>query len=162
MKVFQLFALIALGVNSIKVEPKSVDNLQLHSESRIKSKIEANNQLFNTLKSKLVDAKDAAQKGDKQAASLDADQMGEVVDTVKSRWLSSIDKEEPEIIDEFLRKMKDAVHEVHVTEGFPMGKVAKARDGEDDWLTKIVESNKKMQELIPKDPKEDRIAVADS
>ena len=45
--------------------------------------------------------------------------MNEVVDSVHERWLGSIDKEEPEIVDEFLRKMKDAVAEVHATEGFP-------------------------------------------
>ena len=89
--------------------------------------------------------------------------MNEVVNTVHDRWLSSIDKEEPEIVDEFLRKMKDAVAEVHATEGFPKGKVAKARDSEDDWLTKIIEGNRKMQELIPPmPPKEDRVAVYDS
>ena len=77
-------------------------------------------------------------------ADLNADQMDEVVNTVHSRWLSSIDKEEPELVDEFIRKMKDAINEVHVTEGFANGKVAKSRDAEDDWLTKVVESNKKM------------------
>ena len=40
--------------------------------------------------------------------------------------------------------MKDAINEVHATEGYPNVKVAKSRDGEDDWLTKVVESNRKM------------------
>ena len=88
--------------------------------------------------------------------------MDEVVDSVHSRWLSSIDKEEPEIVDEFLRQMKDAVYEVHAKEGFANVKVAKSRDADDDWLVKIIDSNKKMQALIPKTIKEDRIAVADS
>ncbi len=65
--------------------------------------------------------------------------MTEVVDKVEERWLGSIDKEEPEIADEFLRKMKDAVAEIQKTEGYPHGKIAKARDGGDDWLTKLVE-----------------------
>ena len=59
--------------------------------------------------------------------------------------------------------MKDAVSEIHATEGFPNVKVAKSRDAGDDWLTKIVESNRKMQELIPPKPdKEDRKSIADS
>ena len=64
--------------------------------------------------------------------------MNEVVDKVHDRWLGSIDKEEPEIVEEFLRKMTDAVAEIHKTEGFPKGKVAKARSEDEDWLTKIV------------------------
>ena len=88
--------------------------------------------------------------------------MNEVVAKVHDRWLGSIDKEEPEIVDEFLKKMKDAIAEIHATEGFPHGKVANARNSEDDWLTKIVEGNKKMQALIPKETKEDRTAIADS
>ena len=162
MKALSLLALVLASASAIKIEPKSVQNIQVASQSRVSAIIEANNQLFSEIHSKLNDAKDAAKAGDSKAANLNASQMDEVVDTVKSRWLSSIDKEEPEIVDEFLRKMKDAVHEIHVTEGYPHGKVAKARDGEDDWLTKIVESNKKMQELIPKEVKEDRIAIADS
>ena len=85
--------------------------------------------------------------------------MGEVVDKVSERWLSSIDKEEPEIVDDFLYKMKDAISSIHATEGYPKGKVLKP---EEDWLTKIVKNNKKMQEMIPKYDKEDRKAVADS
>ena len=77
--------------------------------------------------------------------------------------MNSIDKEEPEIVEEFLRNMKDAVHSVHMQEGYLGGKVAKARSGEDDWLTKIVSGNKKMQAMIPNYPtKEDRSAVYDS
>ena len=88
--------------------------------------------------------------------------MADVVDKVQQRWLGSIDKEEPEIVDEFLNKMKDAISEIHATEGFPKGKVASARSNEDDWLTKVVEQNKKMQALIPPKDKEDRVAVHDS
>lgn len=85
--------------------------------------------------------------------------MGEVVDKVSERWLNSIDKEEPEIVDDFLQKMKDAVSAIHATEGYPKGKVLKP---EDDWLTKIVKNNAKMQAMIPKVDKEERKAVADS
>jgi len=86
--------------------------------------------------------------------------MGEVVDKVSERWLNSIDKEEPDIVDDFLQKMKDAVSAVHATEGYPQGKVLKLP--EDDWLTKIVKNNAKMQAMIPKVDKEERKAVADS
>ena len=44
--------------------------------------------------------------------------------------------------------MKDAVAAVHKTEGFPKGKIATARDMEDDWLTKITKGNAKMQAMI--------------
>ena len=57
--------------------------------------------------------------------------------------------------------MKDAISEIHATEGYPKGKIAKARDSEDDWLTKIVQQNSRMQAMIPKG-KEDRIAIHDS
>ena len=89
--------------------------------------------------------------------------MNEVVDKVQSRWLGSIDKEDPEIVDDFLHQMQDAIREIHKTEGFMNVKVAKARDAGDDWLTKVVKGNKEMQALIPPIPaKEDRVAVADS
>ena len=92
-----------------------------------------------------------------------ADDMEQVVDKVQERWLGSIDKEDPEIADEFYHKMRDAIREIHATEGFVNVNVAKARDGEADWLTKIVKGNAEMQALIPKMPKaEDRVAVADS
>ena len=59
--------------------------------------------------------------------------------------------------------MKDAIHSIHLKEGWIGGKVAGARSGEEDWLTKVVQGNKKMQALIPNyDPKEDRTAVYDS
>ena len=91
------------------------------------------------------------------AASLAADDMDGVVSKVESRWLGSIDKEEPEIADEFLRKMKDAISEIHATEGI-RGKIAKLP--EDDWLTKIVQTNAKMQAAIPAKPgAENRVAV---
>ena len=79
------------------------------------------------------------------------------------RLLGSLDKEEPELVDEFLRKMKDAVSEVHKTEGFPKGKIANARDLEDDWLTKITKGNAKMQaDIKSNEVKESRKAIADS
>ena len=58
--------------------------------------------------------------------------------------------------------MKDAISEIHRTEGF-QGKIANARNEQDDWLTKIVKSNAKMQSMIPGKPgKENRVAVPDS
>ena len=88
--------------------------------------------------------------------------MNEVVSNVESRWMGSLDKEDPELADEFLRKMKDAVAEVHATEGFPQGKIAKARDAEDDWLTKLVAANSKMQSMIPAPEGANRRAIWDS
>ena len=102
----------------------------------------------------------AAAAGQNKAAKLGADEMGEVVDKVSERWLNSIDKEEPEIVDDFLQKMKDAVSAIHTTEGYPRGKVLKLP--EDDWLTKNVKNNAKMQSMIPKVDKEERKAVPDS
>ena len=84
---------------------------------------------------------------DKQAA-LDADSLNEVVGKVHDRWLGSIDKEEPNIADEFLRQMKDAINLIHATEGYPNVKVAKARDDGPDWLVKIVTLNNQMQDAI--------------
>ena len=40
--------------------------------------------------------------------------------------------------------MKDAISEIHAVHGYPKGKVAGAREGGDDWLTKIVADNRKM------------------
>ena len=90
------------------------------------------------------------------------EEMDEVVQNVQSRVLGSLDKEEPEIVDEFLRKMKDGISEVHATEGYPNRKVAKSRDADDDWLTKLVKQNEHMKSLIPKKEKKDNEAVADS
>ena len=118
MKVYQLIAVLAL-VQGVRVKPHNVADVQLKSQSRVQSVIAANNQLFLQIHSHLEAAQKAAAKGDKEGADLNADQMNEVVDSVHERWLGSIDKEEPEIVDEFLRKMKDAVAEVHATEGFP-------------------------------------------
>ena len=81
-------------------------------------------------------------------ASLDADSLNEVVGKVHDRWLGSIDKEEPGIVDEYLRQMKDAINLIHATEGYPNVKVAKARDDGPDWLVKIVKGNKQMQDAI--------------
>ena len=59
--------------------------------------------------------------------------------------------------------MKDAIYSIHATEGFPNVKVRGARDGTPDWLTKIVQGNKKMQEAIDQGPgPENRVAVPDS
>ena len=108
-------------------------------------------------------AQKLAAKGDGAGAAMAADDMEQVVDKVQERWLGSIDKEEPEIADEFYHKMRDAIREIHANEGFVNVKVAKARDGEADWLTKIVQSNSKMRDMIPPIPEaEGRIAVADS
>ena len=101
----------------------------------------------------------AAAAGKNKQADLGADEMGEVVDKVSERWLGSIDKEEPEIVDDFLYKMKDAMSAIHATEGYPKGKILKP---DEDWLTKIVLNNKKMQDMIPKYDKEERKAIADS
>ena len=117
--------------------------------------IQANNQLFQQLAQKNDEVKEAAAKGTPEGdaqASLAAGEMEGVVDKVSSRWLDSIDKEEPEIAEEFLGKMKDAIAELHKTEGFPYGKVANARNQDADWLTKIVKANAKMQAAIPAGP----------
>ena len=42
-------------------------------------------------------------QADAEVAKLDADSLNEVIGNVHNRWLSSIDKVEPEIADEFLR-----------------------------------------------------------
>ena len=117
--------------------------------------IAENNKLFDEIKEKNEEVKAEAAKGTPEGdkkAGLAADEMSSVVDKVSSRWLDSIDKEEPEIAEEFLRKMKDAVAEIHKTEGFPYGKVANARNQDADWLTKIVQANAKMQAAIPPTP----------
>ena len=127
--------------------------------------MQANSELFTELKSKLnVLQKDVAGGPVmEKVASLDADSLNEVVGKVHDRWLGSIDKEEPEIADEFLRQMKDAINLIHATEGYPNVKVAKARDEGPDWLVKIVKGNKQMQDAIDQGPgKENREAVADS
>ena len=163
MKVFSIaIAMLLMSASAVKIAPNNINDLQIKSQSRIQSVVAANNQLFSELKSKIALVQQNAQKGDAAGASQSADYMNEVVDKVQSRWLGSIDKEEPEIVDEFLRKMKDAISEIHATEGYPHGKVANARNSDDDWLVKIVEGNKKMQALIPKETKEDRVAIADS
>ena len=103
--------------------------------------IQANNQLFKELAEKNEEVKEAAAEATPEGdakASLAAGELQGVVDKVSSRWLDSIDKEEPEIAEEFLGKMKDAIAELHKTEGFPYGKVANARNQDADWLTKIV------------------------
>ena len=166
MKIFSLATISAVAllteVKAISIVPNSITDVQLKSKSRSQSVIEANNQLFAELHSKIALVQKEAAAGNDAAASIGADGMNDVVEKVSERWLGSIDKEEPDIVDEFLRNMKDAVYDIHATEGFSNVKVAKARNGEDDWLTKIVQSNKKMQEMIPKASKEDRIAIADS
>ena len=168
MKVFNIstLAIIALLINSseaITIRPNNINDVQINQQSRSQSMIKANAELFAELHSKILAVQKAAGEGDNAAASLGADHMNEVVDKVQSRWLGSIDKEDPEIVDDFLGQMRDAVREIHKTEGFMNVKVAKARDAGDDWLTKVVKGNKEMQALIPPYPtKEDRVAVADS
>ena len=110
----------------------------MKTSTRAQTIIQVNNQLFAKLHSKIQAVQKAASQDNAAGASLAADDLAPVVQEVQSRWLGSIDKEEPEIVDEFLRKMKDAVAEVHATEGYPYRKVAKARDAEEDWLTKLV------------------------
>ena len=167
MKLFSIIAAVALlgSTQAIKLSPANESNLMVSSKTRAQSMIEANNQLFAELHQKLaVVQKNAAKMTDEgnKAAALGATEMQSVVDRVSERWLGSIDKEEPEIADEFLRKMKDAIGEIHRTEGF-QGKIATARTEGDDWLTKIVQSNAKMQALIPpKADPEKRVAVPDS
>ena len=163
MKVFSIaIAMLIMSASAIKIAPSSVNDVQIKSQSRVQSVMASNNQLFAELKSKIQSVQKNAQQGNPAGANLSAGELNEVVDQVQNRWLGSIDKEEPEIADEFLRMMKDAIYQIHATEGYPHGKVANARNSEDDWLTKIVEGNKKMQALIPKETKEDRVAIADS
>ena len=165
MKVFNL-AIIALLINggeAITIRPNNINDVQINQQSRSMSMIKANAELFAELHSKISAVQKSAAAGDDAAASVGADGMNEVVDKVQSRWLGSIDKEDPEIVDDFLHQMQDAIREIHKTEGFMNVKVAKARDSGDDWLTKVVKGNKEMQALIPAYPtKEDRVAVADS
>ena len=140
MKFFQALVILALVSNAeaVKISPKNTNDLQLKTQTRAQSVIQANNQLFAQLHSKIQAVQQAASQDNAAGASLAADDLAPVVQEVQSRWLGSIDKEEPEIVDEFLRKMKDAISEVHATEGYPYRKVAKARDAEEDWLTKLV------------------------
>ena len=140
-------------------QPSNIQNVQVNSQTRAKSIIQANAQLFEQLNQKIKAVQQAAAAGQNKQADLDADSMGEVVDKVSERWLGSIDKEEPEIVDDFLYKMKDAISAIHATEGYPKGKILKP---DEDWLTKIVKNNKKMQEMIPKYDKQERKAIADS
>ena len=58
--------------------------------------------------------------------------------------------------------MKEAIAEIHATEGFPKGKIASARDAEDDWLTKLVAANSKMRSMIPKKEEKEKRAIWDS
>ena len=167
MKLFSIIAAMALmgSIEAIKISPESTTNLQVESKSRAQSMIEANNKLFTELNQKIkLVQKSAAKLTDEGAAEakLAGADLQAVVDKVQARWLGSIDKEEPEIADEFLRKMKDAISEIHRTEGF-QGKIANARNEKDDWLTEIVQANAKMQAMIPGKPgPENRVAVPDS
>ena len=112
--------------------------------------IAENNKLFDEIKDKTEEVKEAAAKGTEEGdkdAGLAADELGSVTQKVSQRWLDSIDKNEPEIAEEFLTKMKDAISAIHATEGYPNGKVA--RDSAPDWLTKITKANAAMQAAIP-------------
>ena len=166
MKVISSLAIIALLMTSaeaITVRPNNINNVQITQQSKAQTLIKMNTELFAELNSKIKAVQKAAGDGDGDGASLKADEMNAVVDKVQERWLGSIDKEDPEIVDDFLHQMQDAIREIHKTEGFMNVKVAKARDAGDDWLVKIVKGNKAMQALIPPYPgKEDRVAVADS
>ena len=168
MKVFNIstLAVIALLINggeAITIRPNNINDVQIQQQSKAQTMIKMNADLFAELNMKIKAVQKAAGEGDAEAASLKADDMNNVVDKVSGRWLGSIDKEDPEIVDDFLHQMQDAVREIHKTEGFMNVKVAKARDSGDDWLTKVVKGNKAMQALIPEYPgKEDRVAVADS
>ena len=164
--IIGLIAILACHTEAIQLQPNRVSAVQLHSSQRLD--LQATSQLFTVLSSKLRDIEEAAAKktpeGDKQA-TLSAEAMDDVVDRVQERWLGSIDKEEPEIVDEFLQKMKEAVSAVHQTEsrfGGPYRRVAKSREDGDDWLTKIVETNSKMQSMIPGYDKTNRVAIYDS
>mgnify|MGYP006126984181 FL=1 len=133
------------------------------------SQLQSNAALFAELHSRLnllqkdVEGKAVLSQADAEVAKLDADSLNDVITNVHNRWLSSIDKVEPEIADEFLRQMKDAIYAIHATEGFPNVKVKGARDGGPDWLVKIVQGNTAMQAAIDQGPgPENRVAVADS
>uniref|UniRef100_A0A7S3IIY8 Uncharacterized protein n=1 Tax=Strombidium inclinatum TaxID=197538 RepID=A0A7S3IIY8_9SPIT len=168
MKFYAIAALLLVAeVSAIRLteKPANVNDVQLRTKSRAQALIETNNQLFAQLHEKIAVVQKEVSKGTEEgdkAASIGAAALEPVVDNVQQRWLASIDKEEPEIVDEFLSKMKEAIDEIHATEGYPKRKIKDARDGDDDWLTKIVEQNHKMQALIPKKSKEDRVAIADS
>ena len=169
MKVFNIssLAIIALlsmsaeGVYAINMRPNNINLVQ--SSSKNQASLRASAELFAELNQKIKAVQQAAAKGDNAGASLAADDMNAVVSKVESRWMGAIDRDEPEIVDEFLHAMQDSIREIHKTEGFMNVKVAKARDAGDDWLTKIVKGNAKMQSMIPPIPgPEDRVAVADS
>ena len=168
MKVFNIstLAIIALLINggeAITIRPNNINNVQINQQSKSQTMIKMNAELFAELNQKIKAVQKSAGEGDNAAASVGADNMNAVVEKVESRWLGSIDKEDPEIVDDFLHQMQDAVREIHKTEGFMNVKVAKARDAGDDWLTKVVKGNSAMQALIPPYPtKEERVAVADS
>merc|ERR1712086_13289 len=155
-------ALLLSGSDALKLnghQPSNDINIQTQTQTRAKSIIQANSQLFEQLNQKIHAVQMAATAGKSKDTNLEADEMGEVVDKVSERWLGSIDKEEPEIVDDFLYKMKDAISAIHATEGYPKGKILKA---DEDWLTKIVKNNSRMQEMIPKYDKDERKAIADS
>ena len=108
MKLFSIIAVMALVGNTeaIKLSPSSSTNLQIESKSRAQSMIESNSKLFAELNQKIQVVQKAAAKATdegEKAAALGASDMDAVVDKVQQRWLGSIDKEEPEIADEFLR-----------------------------------------------------------
>ena len=65
--------------------------------------MKVNAELFQQLNQKISAVQKAAGEGDATAASLKADEMNAVVEKVQERWLGSIDKEDPEIVDDFLR-----------------------------------------------------------
>ena len=94
------------SASAAKLHPSTINDVQLKSKTRAQTIMEVNNKLFSELKQKIVAVQKDAAKGTPEgikSADLDSSEMGEVVSKVEERWLGSIDKEEPEIADEFLR-----------------------------------------------------------
>ena len=125
MKVFSIaIAMLIMSASAIKIAPSSVNDVQIKSQSRVQSVMASNNQLFAELKSKIQSVQKNAQQGNPALTALSAGELTEVVDQVQSRWLGSIDKEEPEIADEFLRMMKESIYQTIASEEKPHAKVA--------------------------------------
>ena len=91
--------------------------------------------------------------------------MNQVVTRISERLLGEIDRQEPDLADEYMENMKRAVRSFHKKEGWPKGKVkfGGARGNKEDWLDQVVKQNKQILGAIPKfPPKENRKAVPDS
>ena len=77
MKVFNL-AIIALLINggeAITIRPNNISDVQINQQSKAKSMIEANTELFMQLGQKIQAVQKSAAKGDDAGASLQADGM---------------------------------------------------------------------------------------